>query len=114
MKKLGGFSASGHSQAGRAAPHVSPGVLQLTRGVRGLWGSVPPDTDGREGDARASAPRGTAVVRGPLLLSAAKEPAEAILGEGPRCLSSHWGSARGRAGSALCPYISTFEGGTWP
>lgn len=38
MKKLGVCSAAGHSQAGRAAPRVSPGVPQLTRGVGGSGG----------------------------------------------------------------------------
>lgn len=48
MKKLGVCSAAGHSQAGRAAPRVSPGVPQLTRGVGGSGGlSLQTRTDAR-------------------------------------------------------------------
>lgn len=51
----------------------------------------------------------------PLLLSAAEEPAEAILGAGPRCpVLSLGGSVRGRVGSALCPHVFASQGGTRP
>ena len=106
MKKLGGFSASGHSQPGRAAPRVSPGVPQLTGGVTGLWGPVPPDMDRCEGDAWTSAPHGTAVVRETPPALCSRRACRGDSGAGPRCPVLSLGTQHGAVRIPLCVLTS--------